>query len=677
VASWLAALNLSALSSPLPPIPRTVLAGLGITVAAAVRGAAAEGASSPATAAAAPTTPTTRGPPPRGQDSVLVLGASGKLGRAVVAAALGAGRSVVAAGRDGDRIRAALASVGLSEGGQGGPGGGPTLAIAAGVDVSDPATLSTPALWARVSQAVIATGPVFGRLPEGGMGYPDGMTPEVVDAKGVAAFAAAAAGALPAPPPPTGPPPTRLAVPLSTPADVAVWEPLDDVIMGGSSASTLKAGEEGEEGAAPPPGGGVVWSGDVVFEGGGFCGARTKRGALGTLDLSSSAGLALSVRCASGQTFKLNIKTAAQEDVPESTYQALLDTDPGGEWRTVLLPWHAFVPTKRARFDPAAPPLDGSGIRSLGLVLSRFEYDGAPNPRCLPGRFELEIRGGIRAFSAPAPAIVLLTSAATERNARLGDDAAARASDVPIVRLNPGGALNWKYVGEAAVRGCGLPYAVLRCTGFRDDLDEDKKEKDTATASEDAAAAPVPARAGAGAAGGGPPKPPPLTPLGPLELRQGDAVSGVLTRADAAAAAVSALASPAATGKTVEVLRGPPLANPGLAPSLAPSLATAWLRVVPDRARPLAGLPPLPAPAPPPPPPSEAEAAEVLADPRVAAAAAAARGGTVRSEEETADLAEAASRPAAPDDGRGAAVGVEGAREALERALGEKEEVGA
>ena len=33
-----------------------------------------------------------------------------------------------------------------------------------------------------------------------------------------------------------------------------------------------------------------------------------------------------------------------------------------------------------------------------------------------------------------------------------------------------------------------------------------------------------------------PPKPPPLPPLGPLELRQGDADSGVLTRADAAAA---------------------------------------------------------------------------------------------------------------------------------------------
>ena len=218
-----------------------------------------------------------------------------------MAASLAAGRSVVAAGRDAGRIREALGSLGLSEGTQ--KGNGPSLVIAGGVDVSDPASLSSPSLWDRVSQAVIATGPVFGRLPEGGMGYPDGMTPEIVDAKGVAAFAAAAAAALPAPPPPTQPLPSKLVVPLMTPADVAVWEALDDVIMGGSSASTLEAKEDGS---------GVVWSGEVVFEGGGFCGARTKKGALGTLDLSSSAGLALSVRCATGQTFKLNVKTEAQ-----------------------------------------------------------------------------------------------------------------------------------------------------------------------------------------------------------------------------------------------------------------------------------------------------------------------------------------------------------------------------
>jgi hypothetical protein len=271
----------------------------------------------------------------------------------------------------------------LEEGVQAAAPGAPTLVIAGGVDVTDAASLApATGLWECVTQTVLALGPVFARLPDGGgMGYPDGMTPEAVDAKGVAAVAAAAAGAggLPAPPPPTSPPPSTLVWPMAAPADVGAWEPLDDVIMGGASGSSLTAAEPETAASWPGGSGGSVWSGDLVFEGGGFCGARTRKGALGTLDLSASAGIALTLRCAGangGQTFKLNIKTEAQEDVPESTYQALVDTDVNGQWTTVYLPWHAFVPTKRARYDPDAPPLDGRGIRSFGLVLSRFEYDG-------------------------------------------------------------------------------------------------------------------------------------------------------------------------------------------------------------------------------------------------------------------------------------------------------------
>lgn len=46
------------------------------------------------------------------------------------------------------------------------------------------------------------------------------------------------------------------------------WERLDDVIMGGQSSSTLKATEDGA----------ALFSGDLIIEGGGFCGARTKVG---------------------------------------------------------------------------------------------------------------------------------------------------------------------------------------------------------------------------------------------------------------------------------------------------------------------------------------------------------------------------------------------------------------
>ena len=47
------------------------------------------------------------------------------------------------------------------------------------------------------------------------------------------------------------------------------------------------------------------------------------------------------------------------------------------------------------------------------------------------------------------------------------DDAAARKADIPIVQLNPGGVLNWKYEGECAARAAGFAYTVVRCTGGR------------------------------------------------------------------------------------------------------------------------------------------------------------------------------------------------------------------
>ena len=58
-----------------------------------------------------------------------------------------------------------------------------------------------------------------------------------------------------------------------------------------------------------------------------------------------------------------------------------------------------------------------------------------------------------------------ISSAAVERNAIIGDDAEARKKDIPIVQLNPGGILNYKYMGENAVRSSGLPYAVVRPVG--------------------------------------------------------------------------------------------------------------------------------------------------------------------------------------------------------------------
>lgn len=55
--------------------------------------------------------------------------------------------------------------------------------------------------------------------------------------------------------------------------------------------------------------------------------------------------------------------------------------------------------------DQSSPPLDPVAVRQLGLVLSRFEFNGFPNPNYRAGKFELEIQGGIRGFVAPRPQV--------------------------------------------------------------------------------------------------------------------------------------------------------------------------------------------------------------------------------------------------------------------------------
>jgi hypothetical protein len=305
---------------------------------------------------------------------------------------------------------------------------------------------------------------------------------------------------------------------------------------------------------------------------------------------------------------QLNVKTDTFSE-PEDTYQATFDAPPGGDWATVFIPWHEFVPVKRARSVPGGPPLDASRIRQFGLVYSRFAFNTFPNAAYAPGPFELRIEGGLRAFRAPRPQLLMVSSAGVERNARIGDDEAARRADIPIVQLNPGGVLNHKYAGENAVRASGLAYAVVRPTGMSDD---------------------------AGAAG------PAL-----LEASQGDRVSGKVARADVAAVVAAAAGLPAAANKTIEVRRQAAADAQGAA--MAPGdMLRMFLGAAPDALRIRVGLEPFPAPAPPPPPPSEQRMKEILGDARVQDAQRRGAGGRMRGAEEAA----AAGGVAPAADGR-------------------------
>ena len=107
------------------------------------------------------------------------------------------------------------------------------------------------------------------------------------------------------------------------------------------------------------------------------------------LNLQRFDGISLRVK-GDGQTYKFNLKTADQMNVPESTYQAQYDTI-DGEWTTVYMPWHEFVPVTRAQYDSKAKPLDPAQVKQIGLVLSRFHYNSLPNQRFKPGNFELQV----------------------------------------------------------------------------------------------------------------------------------------------------------------------------------------------------------------------------------------------------------------------------------------------
>ena len=151
--------------------------------------------------------------------------------------------------------------------------------------------------------------------------------------------------------------------------------PLDDVVMGGSSASTFDNARR-------------RWSGDVIEANGGFVGCRTK--ALSpALDVSSCGGLALTVSCPSKLRFKCVLRDST--DFNGIAHTASFDTA-GTAGQVVRLPFASFVATRFAKTVPGAR-LDAGSVVGFQLALSKFEYDGKLNPLFREGAFELELSG--------------------------------------------------------------------------------------------------------------------------------------------------------------------------------------------------------------------------------------------------------------------------------------------
>jgi Complex I intermediate-associated protein 30 (CIA30) len=175
----------------------------------------------------------------------------------------------------------------------------------------------------------------------------------------------------------------------------AIWGAVDDVVMGGVSESGMRLSA-----------GYGVFSGNVSTENsGGFASVRT-RNLDPSLDLSNYQGIELRVK-GDGQRYKFFVRTEAKWDGVGYAYSFDTDVD---RWMTVQIPFKDLVPIFRAKTVSEATEIDTKEICSFQLMLSKFEYDRALNPRFTPGLFSIQIES-ISAYSGQIlPQLVIISS---------------------------------------------------------------------------------------------------------------------------------------------------------------------------------------------------------------------------------------------------------------------------
>jgi len=160
------------------------------------------------------------------------------------------------------------------------------------------------------------------------------------------------------------------------PEFINIWGNLDDVVMGGVSSSNFILLEKS-----------ALFAGNVsTANSGGFVSLRT-RNFEPALDLSAFTSMSLQVK-GDGQRYKFFLRDSTGWD--SLAYSFAFDTTENA-WLTITIPFCQFTPVYRARSVGNAPKLNTQAIRSMQLMLSKFEVDGALNPSFRAGKFALEI----------------------------------------------------------------------------------------------------------------------------------------------------------------------------------------------------------------------------------------------------------------------------------------------
>jgi len=132
------------------------------------------------------------------------------------------------------------------------------------------------------------------------------------------------------------------------------WHPIDDVVMGGVSQSTLQ----------PYARGIACFGGSVSLQhGGGFASVRTE-----PRQWNTAGAHAFVLRCrGDGRKYKFTVRT---DDGSDGVQYQVRFQPPRGEWAEVELPVASFVASFRGRSVPGAGPLDPAQVRQLGLMVS-------------------------------------------------------------------------------------------------------------------------------------------------------------------------------------------------------------------------------------------------------------------------------------------------------------------
>lgn len=224
----------------------------------------------------------------------------------------------------------------------------------------------------------------------------------------------------------------------------ATWGAVDDVVMGGVSQSGMRLGS-----------GYAVFSGNVSIDNsGGFASVRT-RNFEPSLNLSNYRGVELRVK-GDGQRYKLFLRTEAKWD--GVGYAHSFDTI-ANEWMTIKVPFADLVPIFRAKTVSDAP-LDTTQICSFQLMLSKFEYDRALNPRFIPGLFSLQIESISAYGGQPTPQLVVIESMPipTDLVPKL------QATNLPYAIVQSG-SLDPQMLAMIAVKSLSQPAAVGQVLG--------------------------------------------------------------------------------------------------------------------------------------------------------------------------------------------------------------------